>query len=708
MREGTLSWILARSFSNVDMEYRKGRSMLTFREIEIILETLKKPDTTIEEIANHFNISERTIRYNLDNINVLLRKKRLIPSATTLPVGLDDSVKKDIRNFIETLSLPDLILQPYERYLYIKYTFFLFEKLNLTRISKELQVSRVTIKNDYDQLVEELKKMGLSAELRHKEGFVLIGEEETIRDLQWKTINSISDNRLQYKLLFKPLLSQYMKGIDLDGINRFLSILQEQLNGMFSDDSYQNLQHYLIVTVVRQRNGKAYAHTRVSLPHSDSKEAAVVKAEKRILENQYQIVLTDVEVFQIIKMVLSSRYVKLKDPSQNYWIGIDRLVYKLIRLFSNHYGIDLTKDGELFQSLVNHLKPILFNNGNDLKAKEQISYDVQAEFPEMYEATQQSLQELDLLPWDKESDEEVSLITLHFVAALHRSGLLENAPKNVLLVCSQGIGVSKLLEQQLSREFNVNIIDSIPLHYLDDYSKITHVDVILSTVSPLDLKHDIPVVYLNAILTEDNLQNLEKHGIRKITKKIGLSQLVNAIYPNVEVKNNQELILELKKQFGNLLVDDLSSSNDNEETDKLPLSHVQVIESVSSWEEAIFYAVKPLVDHSYVSEQYAAKVRESFREYGYYMFIEEGVAIPHARSEEDIYKTGFSMVILNEGVAYSTQQTIKVLICFASKDNLEHLDTLVKLVELVKSAEFKAALNTGKNKMQFYELLKGI
>lgn len=674
--------------------------MLTFREIDIIIELLKNPDRTIDSLARQFGVSERTVRYDLETVSDVLHEQGLVSSPYDLSQQIDETSKQEIRTFLENLSVDELLLQSKERYLLMKYTFILLSKLNLTHFSKNLGVTRVTIKNDYDHLLNELPQLKLESALKHKAGFVITGSEKDIRDAQWKVLNSISEETIHNKLLYGSLLEQYMNDLNVKGVGQYLSAVQDKLSCVFSDETYRTIRNYLIVCLLRNKKG-TINDTSVGF---DSYELEVLKSKKNVLEDYYGIGMSEGDLIETAKRVINGKYIKLTDMSYHYWVEMDKSVYQLIRTFSDLYGEDLTKDKELFEGLSNHIKPILFNIRNNIEMSQPVDYDVQSEYPDVYDSTLKALKQSDLLPTERSIDEEVALITIHFAVALNRGVLSEKKPKNVLVVCSQGIGVSKLLEQRLEKDFNVRVIDTIPLHYLSDFADKRLLDLVITTIDLQEVKTDLPVLKVNTMLTDEDIGHLEKAGIMKTTKKIELSQLVSTIDSNVEVGNNKELIKALKEKFGSFILDDLISA-EKESSSQLPRTHLKIIDEVKNWEEAVRTATDPLVKNDYVAESYMEKVVESFEKYGYYMFVGNDIAIPHARSNEDVYKTGFSILILREKVAYSKDNDIKVLICFASADNLEHLDTLVDLMDLVKSEAFIQALDEDKTEGELYQLI---
>ncbi|SFC00944.1 Transcriptional antiterminator [Alkalibacterium subtropicum] len=674
--------------------------MLTFREIDIIVDLLKNPYRTVDSLASKFGVSERTVRYDLETIGDVLHEQGLVASPYDFSEQIDETTKKAIGAFLEDLSVDEVLLQSKERYLLMKATFILMGKLNLTHFSKKLGVTRVTVKNDYDHLLKELPQLYLDSVLKHKQGFVLMGTEKNIRDAQWKILNGISEETIHNKLLFGSLLDRYMNDLDVKGVSQYLSGIQDKLGCVFSDETYRTIRNYLIVCLLRNKKG-AVNDTSASF---DSYELEVLKSEKKILENYYGVGISEGDLIETAKRVISGKYIKLTDMSYHYWVEMDKSVYQLIRTFSDLYGVDLTKDKELFEGLSNHIKPILFNIRNNIEISQPVDYDVQSEYPDVYDCTLRALKQSDLLPTERKIDEEVALITIHFAVALNRGILSEKKPKNVLVVCSQGIAVSKLLKQRLEREFSVRVIDTIPLHYLSGFPDKQAVDLVITTIDLQEVKTDLPVLRVNTMLTDEDIRLLEKAGIMKTTKKIELSQLVSTIDSNVEVGNNKELIKALKEKFGSFILDDLISA-EKESSSQLPRTHLQIIDEVENWEEAVRAATDPLVKHDYVAESYREKVIESFEKYGYYMFVGNDVAIPHARANEDVYKTGFSILILRKKVAYSKDNDIKVLISFASADNLEHLDTLVDLMDLVKSEAFMQALDEDQTEDELYQLI---
>lgn len=100
-----------------------------------------------------------------------------------------------------------------------------------------------------------------------------------------------------------------------------------------------------------------------------------------------------------------------------------------------------------------------------------------------------------------------------------------------------------------------------------------------------------------------------------------------------------------------------------------------------NWQEAGKLAGQLLVDNGYVKAPYIDKMIEVVEELGMYIVIAEGIAFFHARPDENVLKTGLSLVTFKDGVNFGVDDKDPVYLAFAlaAKDKVEH----VKLLQLL-------------------------
>lgn len=112
---------------------------------------------------------------------------------------------------------------------------------------------------------------------------------------------------------------------------------------------------------------------------------------------------------------------------------------------------------------------------------------------------------------------------------------------------------------------------------------------------------------------------------------------------------------------------------------------------VQTWQEAIFEAVKPLVESGAVTEKYYDAIIASTEEYGPYYVLMPGMAMPHARPDESVIRDAFSLITLKNPVSFSDGSSVSVLITLAATSSQIHtsvaIPQIIALLELDNSIE---------------------
>lgn len=116
--------------------------------------------------------------------------------------------------------------------------------------------------------------------------------------------------------------------------------------------------------------------------------------------------------------------------------------------------------------------------------------------------------------------------------------------------------------------------------------------------------------------------------------------------------------------------------------------------------DAIKRSGKILYDNGYIEERYIDAMVDIFNEYGPYIVITKGIAMPHARPEEGALKPGFSILRLKEPVEFGSKANdpVKLIIGLSSTNNSEHLDVIQQVSELCETDENMKILMKGREK----------
>ena len=106
---------------------------------------------------------------------------------------------------------------------------------------------------------------------------------------------------------------------------------------------------------------------------------------------------------------------------------------------------------------------------------------------------------------------------------------------------------------------------------------------------------------------------------------------------------------------------------------------------VNNWEEGVKVAGQLLVKQGCVKPEYVDNIIKAIKNYGPYVVIADGIAIPHTRPDEGALETGCALVTLKEPVCFEDDDTkVHVLIAFSAVDNNKHLDLLKTIVEFIE------------------------
>jgi len=106
-------------------------------------------------------------------------------------------------------------------------------------------------------------------------------------------------------------------------------------------------------------------------------------------------------------------------------------------------------------------------------------------------------------------------------------------------------------------------------------------------------------------------------------------------------------------------------------------------QEASTWEEAVRIAANPLVNSGAIQERYVDAIIESTKRYGPYYVLMEGMAMPHARPEDGVYRNAFSLVTFKEGVPFSDGKLASVFVVLAATSSEIHTSIAIPQIVAV-------------------------
>lgn len=650
--------------------------MIKNRGIKILEYILSNKEITIKELAELLDITERSVRYELEKIMTEFKEKKLI----TLKKGVVylESVEK-VENILNEIYCEESFTHD-ERDIYILLSIFFNGKINISELVKELELSRTTIKTHITNCKNFLNLDDLELKAS-RNGLVLIGEEENIRRSFLKLL--IKERTIKNRFLKKYIRNIFE--IKDDGIELFLSYCQSRMEKIISDEAFYIIKTYMKVVIDRVKKGRCLEKIKNEKFLKETNEFLVIKQGLVLIEAHYKIFLPDIEALKIVDYFLGSHTYNISYSYFENWVEIELLVKKVIEKFDSYIDEDILKDSVLYDGLINHIKPTIYRIKNGIELENSIYTEVMESYGELYRLTSLSLEEIENFIDKEFTKDEIAFITIHFKAAIDRNRIKNKEKKKILVVCGLGYGASNLLAQQLKENFSVEIVDTIPRHLLEKTLEEKNIDFI---VTNLDGIENDKVIKVNAFMTNKDIEKIYKKGVLKRGRKVLLSKIIEAVDDCCEIKNIDKLYKKMKELLDINIVDDIFQKKVTI-SDYIKKEMIEKNVIIKNWKDGVEKAGDILYRNGYVEKEYIKEMIKIIESYGSYMVLGPEVIFPHAKSKHMVNRTGFSIVELKEKVEFPGNKKVKTIIAFSSKDGREHLEIFLQLVELVNKKGFK-------------------
>lgn len=122
---------------------------------------------------------------------------------------------------------------------------------------------------------------------------------------------------------------------------------------------------------------------------------------------------------------------------------------------------------------------------------------------------------------------------------------------------------------------------------------------------------------------------------------------------------------------------------------------IQCRESVTSWQEALELCAVPLIEADIIRPEYVTAIVQQHQRLGPYYVLAPGLAMPHARPEEGAKGLGLSLLKLQEGVFFGSEDgdPVDLIIMLAAPDKHSHIELIAALAELFTSEDAMAELH---------------
>ncbi|WFE14647.1 BglG family transcription antiterminator [Bacillus atrophaeus] len=496
---------------------------MTAREQKLMKHLLSQSRyVTVNEMAEAMQVSTRTIHRELKSIKPIMQRYNLTldkqPGKGLKMVGS----MEDKQKLLTDLSHEQHEYSVDERKLLILCSLLESqEPIKLYTLAKDLQVTNATVSYDLDELEEWISPFGLTLIRKRGYGIQLMGPEDAKR----KIVGNLIVNRLDIQMFLEAVelnikgktdTSEKMFGVVSKGellkMERVLFRLKEKTAYALSDSSYIALVVHLTFAMERIQLGETISMEAEEL-HTlkNTKEYSSALEIAGELEKAFGVTIPEAEVGYItIHLRSANRKYETEYKAQEIELEIALQTKRLIAFISEKIRMDLTENRSLYEGLIAHLEPAMnrIKEGMGIynPMKEQIKRDYFLLYMAIEEGMEKSFPDMTF------SDDEIAYLVLHFGSALEIKK--EEAKIKALIVCSSGIGSSKMLASRLKKELpEIQSFDMSSLIELKDRD-IGAYDMIVSTV-PIPYEN-IDYIVVSPLLNEEDANQVKQHIKRKI------------------------------------------------------------------------------------------------------------------------------------------------------------------------------------------------
>ena len=573
--------------------------------------------------------------------------------------------------------------------------------LKLSDIAGTMEIPKADVRKDLEIMSEELKKDGIKLIYENYKGYKLTGNKGNLLVKRLEIIEDIIRELKETGDFFnsgdsgtwhsEEYFYGYIKYENLEITRDFLELIGKELGLEIDEENYNRIFSYILMLINFDElyDNKEELLSRNFLFHTPEYLAVERILGKLFKENDRKESPKKAKLLLITDLIMGINISGLKDDIFYKWINEEAVAEGITDKVSDMINLNLRGDKILITGLIDNLKFSIYRIKNDIQIINSVFKDLILNKDKNIEIVKKAVEET-----EKEFKINFTEYELAAMAYLVRASIKRtkrNNIKKVLLICGLGYGSSKILEESLKENYELDIVDVIPYYLADDLiPAYKEVDFILSTIEihrQFEVSYGIPIIKINPVMQKEDFEKLAEYGIEKNKTSVSLKKLISIIENNTEIKDRQKLIDSLKNEFEDRIINDIQKTGYTLKK-LLKKENMKFIDEAENWKEAIFQSGDLLVSNKKVTSEYVQEMIELVEKHGPYIVLEEGIAMPHAGISENVLETGISLLVVNEKVSLPEGRNANIFLSFAAKNKNDNIDIMNHLFELITKYEF--------------------
>ncbi len=431
------------------------------------------------------------------------------------------------------------------------------EPRKLYVFGKELNVSESTVASDLQKTETWFEKYGIRLQRKPGIGVYIDGTEKSIRaalaDLLYENVTQEQLMEFLYEhanrgrdKLRASIRHRLLNFIDPQWLFKIEQVIQEmeQNRGFkMADNAYVGFVVHLALASQRLKNREEITIEGDILERlKRTKEFGAARELAAVLSAKLGLDIPESEVGYITMHILGARSNHVMGEDFDYTL-IQQYASRMISIMEQELKLELSSDDMLAANLTTHLSSAVKRIELGMAVRNPLLQQVKDDYPDIFEATRRASRYLEQQLGKPIPEEEIGYLAMHFGTAMLNKKESGEERYRVLLVCSSGIGTSRLLQAQIKIKLpRLQVVDTVSLFHLEDWLR-EHppVDLVVSTL-PVHLD-SVDAAVVSPFLTDEEAAGLNEK----------LSQLKKADRAPKEDRLTIEQTVDKVGQYGKAL-----------------------------------------------------------------------------------------------------------------------------------------------------------
>lgn len=664
-------------------------------------------------------MTRRQAKYRIQKLNDLLKEEEvppiLVSSSATKDIVVSDDTKRVINSLLKDIDQNDVYyLSKKERLIYMYLMLFINKAhLTLNDFIDSLQVSRSTVLLDLKELTQTLEELNIHIKNDRKRGYYLVGSEMEIRRFMMKNVIytlADEDNNKVFDIFINDF---YLDDFNYSKI--YISNLAKKHKIRFVENRLIEFIYIFIFLNTRMQNEKYSSDEIVGLMDIDAMSYMKEYKFSYELLKKYNTTenITKADVNYIAAWILGISFGDINEDTKDC-VLISDLIGKMMTRFESLSGVHYKNTEEIFIQLYSHFRPAYYRLLFKLPIFNPVCDKVKEEYPELYQLVEQTMKPFNIIFGEEIPAGEIAYLTMHFSTIYSgKKGVNIAKQKTALVVCSNGIGSSAILYNELTSMFpELHFLSPIDSSKLSDFSE--KVDIIFATNYLENIPNiNIPIIHVSPVMSIAERYQVMREVYMQLgsgfLKKTNVDVVMDIISKHADIQNRDALYNELINYFSE--IDNISNKDKENELHLLDMVRENIIRlniEAENWEEAVRLSYEPLLENGFITQKYIDETVRIMNSVGPYVVITKHTALLHTKPESGALSCAMGIGVLKNPINFGSieHDPIKYIFSLSAIDNHTHLCAMAELLELFNDDKFFMFLDTANDSEEVIEYIK--